>query len=325
MALQKLRVAVLRGGPSPEYEISLKTGQNILSILRANENAYEPVDIFIDKDGAWHHRGMVTTPDAALRHIDVAWNALHGAYGEDGKVQNILDFHRIPYTGGEAFPSALAMNKVMAKNIYLSNGIHTPMHVVVEAGSDLDIELTKIFRNFMHPVIIKPTNSGSSLGMRLAHTWQELKDGVKSGLENSEKVLIEEYIRGKEATCGIIENFRGEKLYALIPLEIVKPSSMPIFDYESKYSNVVKKQCPGSFSTEENRRIEDAARRAHASLGLRHYSRSDFIITKSGKVYILETNSIPGFTKDSLFPQSLGATGIKENDFVEHLINLAIK
>lgn len=322
MATQKLRVAVLRGGPSPEYEVSLRTGENLLGILRQDEVAFDPVDVFIDRQGVWHYRGLPTEAHKALKHADVVWNAMHGVYGEDGQIQKILHMHKVPYIGPEAMSAALSHHKDKTKEVYRLHGILTPEYRVLERESDYENDLIYIFRNFLHPVIVKPVNSGSSIGTKIAHTWDELKEAVAHAFSHSRKVMVEEFIRGKEVSCGVIDGFRSEKLYALIPIEIVKPTGKHIFDYELKYHPETKRQCPGSLSTDENKKVEAAAKRAHEVLGLRHYSCSDFIITPRGRVYILETNPLPGFTKESLLPKSLAATGIKERDFVHHVISL---
>lgn len=325
MALSsRIKVAVLRGGPSPEYEVSLKTGNNILSTLRLMEDKYEPVDIFISRDGEWHRGGLVHEPQHALRHIDIVWNGMHGTYGEDGQVQKLLDTLQIPYVGSGAAASALAMNKDLAKRVYNHHTLPTPNHEVLVDGEVTDDQLIYIFRNYLHPVIVKPASSGSSLGVRMAHSFHELKEAIKHAFEHSPKVLVEEFIQGKEATCGVVEDMRGEKIYALLPVEIRK-SDKHLFDYGSKYSGETEELCPGNFSKAESKLIQELARRAHESLGLEHYSRSDFRVTPRGRVYILETNSLPGLTENSLFPKSLEATGIKNHEFADHCINLALK
>ncbi len=319
----KINVAVLRGGPSPEYEVSLKTGGNIITTLRQLEDKYEPVDIFISRDGEWHRGGLVHEPHHALQNIDVVWNGMHGAYGEDGQVQKILDALQIPYVGSGAAPSALAMNKDLSKRVYNLHSLPTPNHEVLVDGEVTEAQLIYIFRNYLHPVIVKPASGGSSLGIKLAHSFQELKEAIKHAFEHSPKVLVEEFIRGKEATCGVVDNLRGEKVYALLPVEIRK-SEKHFFDYEAKYSGEAEEICPGNFTKVESQMIQDLARKAHQSLGLSHYSRSDFMVTPRGRVYILETNSLPGLTEQSLFPKSLEATGVKTHEFADHCINLAL-
>ncbi len=320
----KKRIAVLRGGPSAEYDISLKTGESILSILREMPDIYEPVDIFISKGGEWHKEGLVQEPHRALEHIDVVWNALHGSYGEDGQVQRVLESLNIPFTGSSAVASALSMNKDMAKNIYKKHSLNTPMHELVYKEDLNGDKLIGVFQAHLPPVIVKPANLGSSVGMRLAYSFAELKEATKEALAHSDRVMVEEFIKGREATCGVVDNFRNERHYALVPIEIQIPSDKNFFDYEAKYSGKTREICPGNFTSAERTTIEEMSKEAHRALGLRHYSRSDFIITPKGKVYILETNSLPGFTAESLLPKALNTIGCSSLDFVNHILKLTV-
>jgi D-alanine-D-alanine ligase len=320
----RTKVAVLRGGPSEEYEVSLQTGKHILNLIREFPDIYEPRDIFISKNGEWHASGVVNDPHKVLKDIDVVFNALHGKYGEDGEVQKLLQALNIPFTGSSALSSAMAMNKHVAKDIYIKNGILTPQYIVLKPEEVTNQTISYIHRNFMHPVIVKPANAGSSIGVNVVHTVKELRHAISEAFSKSKKVLVEEVIRGKEATCGVVENARGEKLYALLPVEIKKQDKAHFFDYASKYSPDTEELCPGTFSTEENKQIENIAKKAHEALGLRHYSRSDFIVTNKGKIYTLETNSLPGFTENSLILKSLKAVGWPPKDFVDHILTLAL-
>ena len=313
---------MLRGGPSDEYNVSLKSGGNVLSLLRELSDIYDPIDIFISKDGEWHREGLVYEPHQALGHVDVVWNALHGSYGEDGQVQRVLEGLKIPFTGSGALSSAFAMNKVLAKDFYKKHGLLSPRHELVEKGDNHD-QLIHIFRNYLLPVIIKPTSGGSSIGIMMAETFKELENAIRSSLNTYKQVLVEEFIKGKEATCAVVENFAEEKLYALPPVEI-KVKGKSFFDFESKYSGKTKEICPGKFTSAEKAMIEDMSKKAHEILGLRHYSRSDFIITPKGNVYILETNSLPGLTEESLLPKSLKAINWHPRDFVDHVLKLTI-
>lgn len=320
----KLRVAVLRGGPSEEYDVSLKTGGEIISLLREMPDIYEPIDLFISKDGEWHLSGLVEDPHRALRNVDVVWNALHGSYGEDGGVQKVLESLHLPFTGSGALASALAINKDLAKEVYRRHFLNTPRHELLEEGNYDDGRLVFIFRNYLNPVIVKPTSGGSSIGVQLSYSFEELKEAVKNAFKYSKKVLVEEFIRGKEATCGVVDDFRGQKHYALLPVEIRRPSHKVFFDYDAKYSGQSEIVCPGKFSAEERASLEEMSKTAHRALGMRHYSRSDFIITPKGRIYILETNSLPGFTAESLLPKSLHAVGFHPREFVDHVIKLSI-
>src|SRR3989344_774706 len=245
----KIKVSVLRGGPSSEYDTSLKTGGYILSTLREMPETYEPMDIFISRDGEWHYEGLVKEPHHLLRHTDVVWNALHGSYGEDGQVQHLLESIKIPFTGSKVFGSALSMNKAMTKNIYNQHNLLTPPHELVR-GTVSYADLIHIFQNYLHPVIVKPANGGSSIVIKLAHTFQELEEVVAEAFKHSSQVLVEEFIEGKEGTCGVVENVRGEKLYALLPVEIRKKGN-GVFDFDSKYSGKTEEICPGNFKPAE--------------------------------------------------------------------------
>jgi D-alanine-D-alanine ligase len=322
MSRQRIRVGVLRGGPSEEYEVSLKTGSFVLDKL-VLEDEFEPIDIFISRDGVWHHRGLEVEPRDVALYIDIAFIALHGTYGEDGKVQRILEQFGVPYTGSDSFSSALGMHKHISKKIFERNGLRTPLHIVLDPLTD-DIEgaVYKISKEFPLPMVVKPTSSGSSIGVSLVSSAEALKDAVHFALQFSEKVLIEEFISGREATVGVLEGYRGEDLYSLLPVEIVP--TKPLYDYEEKYTGESKGRYPGNFSPREKELLQELAKRAHRLLGLRHYSRADFIVAPDD-VYILEVNTLPGLTPTSHYPKSLEILGIDHREFLRHLIRLAMK
>lgn len=318
--MSKTSVAVLRGGPSHEYEISLKTGGSVLKHL---PEKYHPVDIFISKDGEWHREGLVKKPHEALRNVDVVFNALHGHYGEDGQVQGLLDDIGVPYTGPDKISAALSMHKEHAKKIFQTQGIKVPEHRRVTPRDNMDVVTKEIFETMFLPLIVKPVASGSSVGMTLVYNYKDLAEAIYHAFGHSDVVLVEQYIKGREATCGVVEGFRGSRHYALMPVEIICPSTKQFFDYEAKYSGETEERCPGNFSYEEKKLIEEATIKAHHALGLRHYSRSDFILTPRGNLYILETNSLPGLTEASLLPRSLEAVGSNLTEFVDHVITLS--
>lgn len=314
-----IRAGILRGGPSSEYEVSLKSGESVLKHLPAHK--YQVRDIFIDKNGLWHLEGRPIDLATLARSVDVVFNALHGEYGEDGQVQKLLDRFSLPYTGSGHYASALAMNKTLAKEKFRGAGLRTPVGLEIRHGEDLDWAGTKIWQKISPPWIVKPADRGSSVGLALVKSLGELKQAIENCLKVSDSVLVEEYIRGREATCGVVEGLRGQDLYALFPTEIVRQSEQ-LFDYEAKYGSH-KLLCPGRFSEKEKQELERLAKLAHQTLGLRHYSRSDFILTPRG-IYILETNSLPGLTEQSLLPNALQAAGITYPDFLDHLVSLAL-
>ncbi|MFA6445658.1 MAG: D-alanine--D-alanine ligase [Candidatus Paceibacterota bacterium] len=315
------RVGILHGGPSSEYEVSLKTAKSVKKNLPVH---YEAVDIFVDKKGDWHVHGLKKSPHDAVKHLDVIFNAMHGEYGEDGTVQGLLDNFGVPYTGSGKFASAVAMNKALSKEVYKKNGLKTPLSVVVEKGAVTTEFLHKLHRSFPFPVVVKPVGKGSSVGISIAKTLPKLIEGLELAFSYGDRVLLEEFIAGREATCGVIEQFRGKKIYSLPPVEIRKPKTSSFFDFDAKYGGTSEEICPGNFSEKEKKEIERMAVEAHKALGLLHYSRSDFIVTPRRGIYILETNNLPGLTEESLLPKSLNAVGATLNLFLDHLITLAL-
>ena len=318
-----IRVGVLRGGPSSEYEVSLKSGEHVLKSL--NQDKYTPVDVFIGKDGVWRIDGMVVTPDMLHRKIDVAFNALHGEYGEDGQVQHVLDHHAIPYTGSGKVSSALAMHKAHTKDVLKRFGakVKFALHRLVHKNEHTRDFVIDLYRTFPHPAIIKPVSLGSSVGISIVHSVDELDQALARAFEVSDQVLVEEYIKGKEATVGVVENFRGQALYSLPPGEIIPHAHKRFFDYEAKYEGASDEIFPGNFSRDEVVELESAAREVHTLLGLDHYSRSDFIVTPRRGIYFLEVNTLPGLTGESLLPKALRSVGSSLPEFVEHVIQLA--
>lgn len=313
----KTRIGVLRGGPSPEYEVSLNTGKSILSNL---PEGYEPVDIFISKNGVWHEKGFEKTPGSILKRVDMIINGLHGKYGEDGEVQKILDSFGVPYTGPRALAAAISMNKLTSKNIFKRHGLKTPASVALSLENISRRSIRDAYESIPAPFVVKPISAGSSVGVFIVSSLPDLEDAILSSLEYSPAVIIEEFIRGKEATCGVIDDFRGQKHYALLPVEIKHKNEF--FDYDAKYSdNGAEEICPGNFSQSEADIIKEAAILAHNSLGLSYYSRSDFIVHPKRGVYVLETNSLPGLTEKSLIPKSLVAVGSNLKEFISHLVD----
>jgi D-alanine-D-alanine ligase len=312
-------VGVLRGGPSREHDVSLKTGAAILSHL---PELYTTRDLYIDRAGQWHDRGRPVTPTQALGTIDVALIGLHGEYGEDGDVQRLLEKHGVPYAGADSFSSFLAMHKALAKHKAIEAGILVPRSVFIEHANGIHDGVREAVSSFMQPVVVKPVRWGSSVGVTIRHGFQPVQHAVASLFDNDAGgVLIEELIRGTEATVGVVENLRGESLYTLPAVEIIPPQD-DFFSYDSKYSGATQEIVPGRFPRKVSEELARSARTMHEALGVRHYSRSDFIVSPRG-IYYLETNTLPGLTEESLFPKSLAAVGIKLHEFLQHLITLA--
>jgi D-alanine-D-alanine ligase len=314
-------VGVLRGGPSSEHDVSLATGQAILKHLSPEH--FTTRDIYIDKEGVWHERGLPTTPQRVLPQVDAVILALHGEYGEDGTIQRLLELHGIPYTGSDSFSSRIAMHKVLTKEKAKEAGLLTPKYYYVEEGADIGEATAHVIRTMHQPVIVKPVSLGSSVGISVVGGYAPVHQAISSLVQHG-GVLVEEIIRGREATVGVVEDFRGERLYRLPAIEIIPPEKAVFFDKESKYNGQSQEIVPGRFSRIESDELLRQAALMHEVLGLRHYSRSDFIVSPKG-IYFLETNTLPGLTSESLLPKALQSVGVSFTDFLSHLVHLSLK
>lgn len=320
--MSKKRVGIIKGGPSHEHKVSMKTGESVLKNLPEH---YEPIDIFIDTNGDWYIDNKFAYPEKVARSVDVVFNATHGQFGEDGQLQQILDSFGIPYTGSGATASLHGMNKFLAKTAFKTSGLHTPAFVVVDGLEDFETAAVGIYKKLGPPYVVKPVSAGSSVGVSIVSDFHHLARAIGFAAQFSPKVLVEEYIKGREVTVGVVDNFRNQKNYALPVVEIIPKAKHKFFDYEAKYNGETREVCPANIDLETKRKLEEAARIAHQSIGARHYSRTDMILTPRGKIYVLEINTLPGLTEDSLAPKALETMGISYSDFLDHLIKLALK
>lgn len=318
--MSKIRVGVVRGGPSSEYAVSLQTGENVLRHLDTEK--YIPVDILLTKRGEWYMKGVRTDLASIAQHVDVVWNALHGTFGEDGKVQQLFEQFGIPYTGSDVLGSALGMHKGLAKERFTEAGLLTPWGMVLAPEDLIEDFLVALAREQRLPVIVKPLSGGSSVATKLIRNLSDLRGAIEDAREYGD-VLIEEYIEGKESTVCVIDGSGEGEQVVLHPIEIVPPPANPFFDYDSKYSGASQEICPGRFTPEEMSELRESARIAHRAIGARHYSRSDFILSQKG-VYILEINTLPGLTAESLLPKALRAGNAELSEFLDHVIGLAL-
>lgn len=313
-------VGVLRGGPSREHELSLQSGAAILAKLP--EERFEARDIYIDRTGQWHDRGRRAAPERILRQLDVVLVGLRGEYGEDGEVQKILERFGVPFAGADSFGSSLAMHKLISKVRAKEAGLLTPRFHYIERAEESEEGTTRAVRDFHQPVVVKPVDWGSSIGVSVVSGYAPALEAVqKLFADGAPAVLVEEYIRGREVTVGVVENLRGEELYALPPVEIVPPAG-DFYSFEAKRSKATLRLCPAKLSRFVSEELLHVAKAAHRALGLRHYSRSDFIATPKG-IYYLETNTLPGLAEESDFSLALASVGVPLPDFFGHLVNLA--
>lgn len=318
--MSHIRVGVVRGGPSSEYVVSLKTGESVLRNL--NREKYTPVDILVTPRGDWYMNGVRTDLANINHHVDVVWNAMHGKFGEDGKVQQHFEALQIPYTGSGVMASAVGMHKQLAKDRFVEAGLKVPRGEVIRADENMFEVAFDLFRNRHMPVIVKPVSGGSSVATKVVRTYNELRIALVEAAQYGD-ILVEDFIPGKEATVCVIESSVPGESFVLYPIEIVPPASHDIFDYDVKYSGETEEICPGRFTLSVHSQLRELALKAHHAIGARHYSRSDFIVGDDG-IYLLEINTLPGLTENSLLPKALKAGKVEFSDFIDHIISLAL-
>ncbi len=318
--MQTIRVGVVRGGPSSEYDVSLQTGAHVLSALRTDR--YTPIDILLTKGGEWIMNGVTVDLPTIAAHVDVVWNALHGTYGEDGKVQRLFDQMGIPYTGSGALASAIGMHKGLTKERLQEAGISVPEGMTIMPDMNPHDAALEVLRALALPVIVKPLTGGSSVATTIVREVDALPLAISTAMPYGE-VLIESFVPGKEATVCVIDTDGTGACEALFPIEIVPPQSRDFFDYDAKYSGESDEVCPGRFTLSTHSTLRDLAISAHRAIGARHYSRTDFILD-GNHIVALEVNTLPGLTTESLFPKALKAKGTAFPDFLDHIIMLAL-
>ncbi len=317
--MSKPRIGILRGGPSEEYDVSLKTGSAMLFAI--DQERFEPVDVVITKSGEWLINGVARYPEQVLHTCDGVLIALHGSFGEDGSVQRLLERYGVPCNGSGPLASSIALNKHLTKEYLVGTGVKMPVSrkVTREDIDRLHVVVSDIRDHIGSRYVVKPLASGSSLGVELVLDTTDLRDVLTRALTQYAEVLVEEYIEGREATCAVIERFRGKDLYVLPPIEIIPPQSEGYFSYSSRYSGATLEVCPSNFSHTVKETIENAAKRVHETLNLQQYSRSDFMV-QGNEVYFIEVNTLPGLTTESLIPKALVAVGSSYEEFINHLI-----
>jgi D-alanine-D-alanine ligase len=252
--------------------------------------------------------------------IDVALIILHGPYGEDGTVQGLLDLLNIPYQGSGVLGSALAMNKLVSKQLYEKSGLRVPPYMVIKRDDVLNPE--KCAERLGLPVVVKPIGSGSSVGISIVKSIDLLNDAVDKAFAHDDVILIEAYIDGIELTGGVIGN---DKIEALPIIEIIPDKSYDFFDYTAKYTaGATQEICPARIDDALTQKAQAVSKTAHNALFCKGYSRTDMIL-KDQNLFVLETNTIPGMTATSLLPLAADAAGISFSRLLDRLIELSIE
>lgn len=305
------RIAVLAGGSSSEREVSLQSGANVQKALK--KAGYKTVDL-IDPTAD----GFVTTMASGV--YDAAFVALHGAGGEDGTIQALLEALHVPYTGSDATASMCGADKNIAKLLYAQAGIPTARGLALKNGEDYSID--KITEVVGKKSFVKPAVNGSSYGVSLVKDPSQLVQAIQKAFVYDDKILIEECLEGIEITVGVFDDGCAR---ALPIVEICKPEDSEFYDLHVKYISPEHiHRIPAQISAEDYARAQELAVEAHKVLGCSGFSRSDFIVTDRGPV-ILETNTIPGMTDASLYPDELRHANIEFSDVCSALIDIALK
>jgi len=307
--MQKLKIALLSGGISGEREVSLNTGEQIYKAL--DKNKYE---VFRYDPKTDLKQFILDTLD---KKIDLVFPALHGPFGEDGKIQGLFDMLNIPYLFSDCLSSALAMNKNQTKIIVKSRGVLMPDDLLINQGRKYDLD--NIISKLSLPIVIKPSELGSSVGMSIAKTKQELEQGIKVAFEHGEEILLEQFIKGRELTVGVMGN-KGPK--ALPVIEII-PKAADWYDYEAKYATGGSDHVfPAKIPNNIRDKVQKISLEVYKIIGCKDLARVDFIWGEgSDNLYFLEINTIPGMTATSLAPQAAKAAGLEFSDFLDKLIS----
>lgn len=323
---KKLKVAVLMGGPSAEREVSLITGKAVFNNL--DRKKYSPTLVEMAKDGSFwlNKKRKLDLQNKDRKLFDIIFIALHGSPGEDGGVQGMLESLGIKYTGSGVLASALAMNKVYSAQIYFANSLPHPefIHFTKDGWRrDANKIIEDAINKIGFPLVIKPVDQGSAVGVSIIKSKEEIKKSIDKIIKKFPWLMAQKFIKGREATCGVLE--KDGQAMALPPTHIL-PNLGEFYDYKSKYSSGGSTHiCPADFGEAVNGQIQNLALRAHKTLDCRGMSRTDIFVGEDKKLYILETNTIPGMTPTSLFPEAAAKAGIDFNVVLDYIIKASLQ
>lgn len=352
--MNRKRVGVIFGGKSAEHEVSLQSAKNIVDAI--DPKRYETVLIGIDKQGSWHvsdpanyltnaddperiqlnpttetisivpgeQRNVQENDEKAhvLNELDAVFPIVHGTLGEDGSLQGILRIADVPYVGPDVLSSAICMDKDIAKKLLAVEGINVAKGVTVTRSNRDDITYEDVVRELGNSLFIKPANQGSSVGVSKVQTKEEFENGLADAFLYDHKVVIEETIVGREIECSILGN---DDPLASLPGEILPQTEF--YSYESKYidEDGALLEAPANLSEEQIKEVQDVAIRAFKALQCEGLARVDVFLTEDGTIYVNEINTLPGFTKISMYPKLWEVSGMEYTDLIHRLIELGIE
>jgi D-alanine-D-alanine ligase len=338
----KLRVGVIMGGISSEKEVSLESGRNIFS--KMDRQKYDPIAVFMDsRGGLWEipikllMRNSTRDIEDDLEEeadripyeklssvVDFVYIGLHGKYGEDGCLQGLLELLKIPYTGSGVLGSALGMDKYTSRNVLAMSGVDVPRTRAVSMreweNGEIDV-LNEIERNIGFPCVVKPTREGCSTAVKKVITREGVPDALKAAFEWDSIALVEEFITGKEITCGVLGN---DSPIALTPSETIPTDDVLSLEDKFLYGQGENKT-PARVSEETLKEIQDVAVRSYTALGLKAYSRIDMFISDDGRILVLEPNSLPGMTPSTVLFHQAAASGITQTGLIDRVIEFSLE
>lgn len=300
-----MKVGVIMGGISSEREISFQSGKAVVENL--DKNKYEVVEIAIDKK-----EDIVNK----VKGIDFALLALHGQFGEDGTVQAVLQTLGIPYSGCGPLSSAACMDKDMTKSLLKAAGVKTAPWINIRKGEEIDYDAIK---KMGYPVVVKPTHGGSSVATFIIKDKKDIKHAVEEGYKWDKEVMIEKFIKGDEITCPMLGN-------EMFPVIAIKPSKeYEFFDYTAKYADGGSEEVVVNLDEKLNKVVKKMAFDTYKVLKCEVYARVDMIVTPEGIPYVLEVNTLPGMTPNSLFPKSAKGKGVTYSELLDLIIEGSLK
>ncbi|NPA95331.1 MAG: D-alanine--D-alanine ligase [Thermodesulfobacteria bacterium] len=306
-----INLALLYGGKSAERDVSIAGANEVERALDRNKYMVFKYDAATDLEALVH--------DA--KRLDCVFILLHGRFGEDGTVQGMLDLLGLPYQSAGVLGSSMAMDKHVSKVMYQRAGLQTPAWMCVRRGEEVDAG--HIVDRLGLPLIVKPSGQGSSVGIGIVEDHEDLTSMIDEAFRWDSHVIVEEFVKGTEITGGVLGL---DDLEALPIVEIVPGEDFAFFDYEAKYKpGATTEICPARLSPELTSLAQDMAIKAHEALRLSIYSRTDMIVSEDGEIYCIETNTIPGMTPTSLFPQAAKVHGLDFPALLDRLIELAIE
>jgi len=343
----KINVAVLMGGPSLEYEVSLASGKTVIQNI--DKDKYNVIPVIVAKNALWSIYDAQRYPEISPidfkvwlsctdelslsqalnllieKRVDLCFIAMHGSYGEDGTLQAVLEAHKIPYTGSRMIPSGIAMDKIVYKRILLAAGINVANSIFMfpdSIESEINV-LENVSLQIGFPCVVKTPSSGSSIGVEICLAREDFFPIINKLFPIDNRLLIEKYISGREFTCSVIGNAYSKDINALPPTEIITKNAF--FDFEAKYTpGAAKEITPAPISCELTRQIQQTAVWVHNIIGCSGMSRTDMIVQEDDQIFVLETNTIPGMTAQSLLPQAASASGMNMTQLIDKIIKFAI-